>query len=80
MWRQHQAYVREHISAQEKLRASLEKNRDLAFFFGAGPAKGFWNELSTLEIGWEGNWAIIDLAAQKNAPTVVSSLVRGLRL
>ncbi len=56
---------------------SVEKNRDLAFFFGTGPAKGFWNELSTLEIGWEGHWATIDLSAQKDAPTVVSSLVGG---
>ena len=79
VWRQHQAYVREHISSQEQLRASVEKNRDFAFFFGAGPAKGFWSELSTLEIGWDGNWAIVDLAAQQDdVPTVASSLVRGI--
>ena len=78
LWRQHQAYVRDHISSQDKLLASTEKNRDIGFFFGEGPAEGFWDELSNLEIDWDRNWAVLELSAQQDVPTVVGSLVNAL--
>ena len=80
VWKQHQAYVREHISSQDKLRASVEKNRGIAFFFGAAPARMFWDELSNLEISGEGKWAILDLAAQRDAPSVADSLVKAFEI
>ena len=78
LWGQHQAYVREHISSQEKLQASVDMNRDLAYFFGAGPAEDFWKEVSALKVEREGHRAIIDLESQQDVPSTVSSLLKGL--
>ena len=76
LWRQHQAYVRDHISSQDKLRASIEKARDIGFFFGAGPARSFWDELSAWEVGCDRNCAVLDLAKQRGGRPVVDSMVR----
>lgn len=80
LWRQHQAYVRDHISSPDKLRESVEKDRDIGFFFGAGPARDFWDELSTLEVHWDRNWAVLDLTAQQYVPAVVDSLVKAFEI
>lgn len=79
LWRQHQAYVREHISSQEKLRAGVDRNRDLASFFGADLAREFWKEVRTLQIEWDRHWAIIELESQQDVSAAVNSLRKGLK-
>ena len=50
LWMDHQAYVRQHISSCDKLRAKSKLNRDFADFFGNQAAEEFFAELGRLGV------------------------------
>ena len=80
LWEQHRAYVRNHISSPQNRRASVEQNRDLAFFFGVEPADRFWAEVCALTVKEEGKRVFIDLADQPDPSAVAESLVRAFEI
>ena len=81
LWRQHQTYVRAHISAPSKLRVNTERNRGLAVFFGEEAAQNFWEELALLEIYEGENGTAIDFAEIKgDLPSFAESLVRAFEV
>lgn len=80
LWEQHRAYVRNHISSSQNRRASVEQNRDLAFFYGVEPAERFWAEVRALTAREEGKRVFIDLADQPDPSAVAKTLVRAFEI
>ena len=54
LWKQHGAYMREHISSDELRKRGVAQDRNLALFFGQEAARRFWERLCSLEIRHEG--------------------------
>ena len=80
LWKQHQAYVRSHISDKDLLRRDPAKNRELADFFGEEQTKGFLEALSECGIQLTAGRTAINLADfEDDLPSLTSSLVRGLK-
>ena len=80
LWKQHGAYVREHISSDELRKRGVAQDRDLALFFGQEATRRFWERLCTLEIRHEGNRAHITLREQGNLHDVAETLVGALEI
>ena len=80
LWKQHRAYVHEHISSDELRKRGVAQDRDLAWFFGKEAARRFWERLSTLEISQDGNRAFIHLSEQGNLNDVAKTLVEALEI
>ena len=77
LWRQHQAYVTKHISAESKLLVNTDSNRNLSVFFGEEAAQNFWEELAVLGIFAEENGTSIDLSQfEGDLTSFASSLMR----
>ena len=80
LWKQHGAYVREHISSDELRKRGVAQDRDLALFFGQEATRRFWERLCTLEIRQDGNRAHITLREQGNLHDVAETLVGALEI
>ena len=80
LWKQHGAYVREHISSDELRKRGVAQDRDLALFFGQEEARRFWERVCTLEIRHEGNRAFINLKEQSNLNDTSRTLVEALEI
>ena len=81
LWKQHQAYVTENISAQSKLKVNTEWNRNLSVFFGEEATHRFWEELALLGIYSGDNGASIDFAEFRgDLPSFAKSLVRAFEV
>ena len=81
LWKQHQAYVHEHISASAILRVNSEWNRGFADFFGEEEAQNFWEELALLGIYAEERWVDINLSAfGEDLPSFAGALVRAFEI
>ena len=50
MWRHHQAYVRNTIAPDSKLKFSIDRNRELDEFFGKDVTQAFWEVLGELRV------------------------------
>ena len=80
LWKQHGAYVREHISSNELRKSGVAQDRDLALLFGPAAAESFWERLCTLEIVHDGNRAHIYLREQSNLDDVAKILIGALEI
>ena len=81
LWKQHQAYVTGHISAQSKLQVNTEWNRNLSVFFGEEVTQRFWEELALLGIYAGDNGASIDFAEFRgDLPSFTRALVRAFEV
>ena len=81
LWKQHRAYVTQHISAQSRLQVNTEWNRSLTVFFGEAATQNFWEELALLGIYAGENRTTIDLSAfRENLPSFATSLVRAFEV
>lgn len=81
LWKQHQAYVTQHISAQSKLQVNTESNRSLDVFFGGAATQNFWEELALWGIFAGEKGATIDFSAFKESlPSLAASLVRAFEV
>lgn len=78
LWEQHRSYVHRRISSLEQRRRSVSQDRDLAWFFGDGAARRFWEKLNTLNVRTEGNRAFIDFSEQGDPAEVAKVLVEAL--
>ena len=61
LWQQHQRYVCQHISSQEKLHIATTRDRSLDQFFGGECVDAFWGALGDLGIASEDGGAVIEL-------------------
>lgn len=77
LWRQHQSYVRQHISSQKKLDITATRDRSLDRFFGGECVDAFWEALGDLGIASEDGGAVIELAdrAPDSADRLAESLL-----
>lgn len=82
LWKQHQAYVREHISSRSLLEeSSVDRDRELDTFFGKEPARGVLDKLGALKFQHEGDRMEIDLSAHcGNLSLFAENLVDALRI
>ena len=64
LWKQHQAYVRKHISSCSLLKeSSVDRDRELFTFFGKEPARRFLDKLDELGFQHKGDRMEMDLSA-----------------
>ncbi len=81
LWRQHQDFVVERISAREKLRVTPESNRELAYFFGEEPVERFWEAMGILGVSEGENGAEVDLSERgRDLPSFARELARAFEI
>ena len=82
IWKQHQAYVRNHISSCSHLKeSSVDRDRGLVEFFGEEAERGFFNELAKLGIQRRVGGTEIELRDFcKELPHLAEKLVGALKI
>ena len=77
LWKQHQTYVRERISAPQTMESIVHRNRSFDEFFGEASAGHFWEALAAMGVQHTDNGAAIDLEKFEGDPR---SLVRAFEI
>ena len=81
LWRQHQLYVYQRISAHDKLRRSAARDRSLDNFFGGAAVDSFWEALGELGIEPAQNGgAVIELAEFDGVPDFAGNLAQAFQI
>ena len=82
LWKQHQAYVRNHISSCSLLKeSSVDRDRRLCEFFGEEAERTLLEKLGALKFQCEGNRMEIDLSTHcKNPSWFAKNLVDALKI
>ena len=82
LWKQHQAYVREHMSSSSNLKdSSVDRDRGLVEFFGEEAERRFFDELAELKILRQADGIEIELGEFcENLPLLAVKLVDALKI